>query len=151
MPQMYCSLVGLLYSPYPPACLDVPTFAARYPHIHDDVRDPGSERWNCVGENWPVILHEIATSTSIQGSFTCRKSATRDPWLTSLPKACWGFFRPEKSWQLRPGLNPSTWVLEGSTLPLDHRSRLAILLTHPGCHKNLASPLFQIQDFHNHE
>jgi len=38
-------------------------------------------------------------------------------------KACWGFFRPEKSWLLRPGLNPRTWVLKGSTLPLDHWSR----------------------------
>jgi len=64
----------------PPACLDVPTFAARYPHVHNDARDTSSERWNCVGENKPVILHEIATS-SIQGSFTCRKSATWDPRL----------------------------------------------------------------------
>jgi len=39
-------------------------------------------------------------------------------------KACWGFFHPENSWRLRPGLNPRTWVLKGSTLPLDHRSRL---------------------------
>jgi len=37
-------------------------------------------------------------------------------------KACWGFFRPEKSWWLRPGLNPQSWVLEGSTPPVDHRS-----------------------------
>jgi len=37
-------------------------------------------------------------------------------------KACWGFFRPEKSWRLQPGLNPRTWVLKGSTLTLDHRS-----------------------------
>jgi len=37
-------------------------------------------------------------------------------------KACWGFFRPEKSRRLRPGLNPRTWVLKGSTLSLDHRS-----------------------------
>jgi len=35
----------------PPACLDVPTFADRYPHVPHDVRDPGSERWNYVGEN----------------------------------------------------------------------------------------------------
>jgi len=82
MPQMYCSLVGLLYSSYPhPACLDVPTFTARYPHVHNDARDPRSERWNCVGENWPVILPDIATSTSIQGSFMCCKSATWDPRL----------------------------------------------------------------------
>ena len=26
-------------------------------------------------------------------------------------KACWGFLCPEKSWRLRPGLNPRTWVL----------------------------------------
>ena len=34
-----------------------------------------------MGENWPVILPEIATSTSIQGSFTCCKSVTWDPQL----------------------------------------------------------------------
>ena len=79
-PQMYRSLVGLLYSPYTPTCLQVPTFAARYPHI-PNARDPSSKRWNCVGENWSVILPEIVTSMSIQGSFTCRKSATWDPRL----------------------------------------------------------------------
>jgi hypothetical protein len=38
-------------------------------------------------------------------------------------KVRWEFFRPEKSWRLQPGLNPRTWVLKGSMLPLDHRSR----------------------------
>jgi len=38
-------------------------------------------RWNCVDENWPVILLEIVTSTSIQGSFIGRKSTTWDPRL----------------------------------------------------------------------
>jgi len=52
MPQMYCSLAGLLYSPYPPpTCLEVPTFADRCPHVPHNVRDPSSERWNYVGEN----------------------------------------------------------------------------------------------------
>ena len=41
----------LMYLPYPPAFLDVLTFAARYPHVPNDARDPSSERWNCVGEN----------------------------------------------------------------------------------------------------
>jgi len=72
---------GLLYSP-----LDVPTFAARHPHVPNDTRDPSSGRWNYVGENWPVILPEIATSTSIQGSFTCRKSVTWDPQFYFLSK-----------------------------------------------------------------
>jgi len=53
-------------------------FAARYLHVHNDARDPSSERWNCVGENWPVILPESATSTSFQESFTCPKSTTWD-------------------------------------------------------------------------
>ena len=65
----------------PPVCLDVQTFSARYPHVPNDARDPSSERWNCVGENWPVILPEIVTFTSIQGSFTCHKSVTWDPRL----------------------------------------------------------------------
>jgi hypothetical protein len=33
------------------------------------------------------------------------------------------FFSPLKIRRLRPGLNPRTWVLKDSTLPLDHRSR----------------------------
>jgi len=51
-------------------------------------------------------------------------------------KACWGFFRPEKFWRLRPGLNPRTWVLKGSTLPLDRQSRLffvALVSQHAKC------------------
>jgi hypothetical protein len=40
-------------------------------------------------------------------------------------KACWGFFSPLKIRRLHTGLNPRTWVLKASTLPLDHRSRLA--------------------------
>jgi hypothetical protein len=31
-------------------------------------------------------------------------------------------FSPLKIRRLRPGLNPRTWVLKASTLPLDHRS-----------------------------
>ena len=37
-------------------------------------------------------------------------------------KEFWGFFRPEKSWWLQPALNPRTWVLKGSMLPLDRLS-----------------------------
>jgi len=33
------------------------------------------------------------------------------------------FYRPEKSWRLRPGLNPQTWVIKARTLSLDHQSR----------------------------
>jgi len=64
----------------PPACLDIPTSAARCLHVNN-AWDPSSERWNCAGKNWPVILPEIVTSTSFQGSFTCCKSRTWDQRL----------------------------------------------------------------------
>jgi hypothetical protein len=37
-------------------------------------------------------------------------------------------FTPLKIRRLRPGLNPRTWVLKANTLPLDHRSRLPMVL-----------------------
>ena len=46
----------LIVLPYPPLFLGVPTSAARCLHARNDARDPSSERWNCVGENYPVIL-----------------------------------------------------------------------------------------------
>ena len=36
-------------------------------------------------------------------------------------------FSPLKIRRLRPGLNPRTWVLKASTLPLDHRNRLYLI------------------------
>ena len=45
--------------------------------------------------------------------------------FTSPPKeGVLRIFSPLKVRRLRPGLNPRTWVLKASTLPLDHRSRL---------------------------
>ena len=41
-------------------------------------------------------------------------------------KACWGFFAL-KIRRLRPGLNPRTWVLKASMLPLDHRSHTTLV------------------------
>jgi hypothetical protein len=45
--------------------------------------------------------------------------------FTSPPKeGVLRIFSPLKIRRLRPGLNPRTWILKASTLPLDHRSRL---------------------------
>ena len=61
---------------------------------------------------------------SIQESFTCRKPTTWTDGFTSPPKeGVLRIFSPWKIWRLQPGLNPRTWVLKTSTLPLDHRSR----------------------------
>ena len=56
-------------------------------------------------------------------------------------KVRWGFFRPEKSWWLRPGLNLRTWVLKGSTLPLDNWSRLCISVTYTVLHQSFGNIL----------
>jgi hypothetical protein len=60
-------------------------------------------------------------------SFTCRKRTTWDPrlYFPSEGRRAEDSFRPEKIRRLRSGLNPRTWILKASTLPLDHRSRSA--------------------------
>jgi len=52
-----------------------------------------------MGEKFPRILPKVVTSTSLLGSFTCRRIYDMGP-TALLPlrrKACWGFFSPEKS------------------------------------------------------
>ena len=42
-------------------------------------RDPSSQRWNYVGEKWPMnFAWNARLPSSIRGSFTCRKSTTWD-------------------------------------------------------------------------
>jgi hypothetical protein len=57
------------------------------------------------------------TPTSLLGSLTCRKAATRDRWLyfPSEGRRAEDFFARKIRW-LRPGLNPQTWVPEASML-----------------------------------
>ena len=102
-------LIVLILSPSP-ACLDVPTFAARYLHFHNDARDPSSESTGNFA--WRYDFHVKS------GIFYMPQIC--DMGLKALlplrRKACWGLFRPEKSKRLRLGLNPRTWVLKGSTL-----------------------------------
>ena len=48
-----------------------------------------------MGEKLRRILPKVATSTSLLGSFTCRKFTTWDRRLSLCRKARWGFFRPK--------------------------------------------------------
>ena len=59
--------------------LDVPTFTtSRLP------RDPSSQRWNYVGEKWPMnFAWNDRLPLSIKEYFTCRKSTTWDLRLYS--------------------------------------------------------------------
>jgi hypothetical protein len=104
--------------------LDVPTFAATCLHVHNDARDPSSERQNY---GWEILSGNFAYMASLftpLGIFYMPQIYDMGP-TALLPlwrKACRGFFLPLKIWRLQPGLNPWTWVLKASMLPLDHRS-----------------------------
>jgi hypothetical protein len=90
------------------------------PHPYD-ARDPNSKRWNCGQQCWLVILFKCWLHLGIFYMLQmCEMGPTALLYLQK--KACWEFFCLEKSWRLRPGLNPWTWVLKGSTLPLDQQS-----------------------------
>ena len=110
--------LGVVCHCFPPR-LDVPTFATRCPN---DARDPSGGRWNYGRECCPVILpfRDLLHAANLrQGT----------DGFTSPPKeGVLRIFSPLKIRRLRPGLNPRTWVLKASTLPLDHRSQIKMSL-----------------------
>jgi len=70
-----------------------------------------------MGERLTRILPKVATSTSLLGSFTCRKFTTWDRRLYFPSEGrCAEEFFARKFRRLRPGLNPRTWVPKASTL-----------------------------------
>ena len=95
--------------------------AFRRASVRNDTSDPSSERWNCGRERCPgVILPEFRFPLLLHAA-NLRHGTDG---FTSPPKE--GELRilfALKIRRLRPGLNPQTWVLKSSTLPLDHRSR----------------------------
>ena len=83
------------------------------------------EMW---ARNCPVILPKFRLPCKFRDLLTCRKSTTWDRrlYFPSEGRRAEDYFAL-KIRRLRPRLNPRTWVLKASTLPLDHRSR-----TYPG-------------------
>jgi hypothetical protein len=95
-----------------PLPLDVPTFAVKCLYVRKDARDPSSERWNCGREICPVILPKSRLPLK------CRdRSYAANLRHGNEGRRAEDFFAL-KIRRLRPGLNPRTWVLKASTLPL---------------------------------
>ena len=95
----------------------MPTPAKRCPkRLKWSERTPAAEG-GTMGEKLPRILSKVATSTSLLGSFTCRKFTTwgRRLYFPSEGRRAEDFFA-RKIRRLRPGLNRRTWVLKASTL-----------------------------------
>ena len=85
-------------------------------HVKRRKRTPAAEG-GTMGEKLPRILPKSATSTSLLGSFTCRKFTTWDRrlYFPSEGRRAEDFFAL-KIRRLRPGLNPRTRVPEASKL-----------------------------------
>ena len=86
-----------------------------FPASETTQANPSSGRWK--GKKFPRILPKVATSTSLLGSFTCRKFTTWDRrlYFPSEGRRAEDFFA-RKIRRLRPGLNPRTRVPKASTL-----------------------------------
>jgi len=116
--------LGVVCHCFPPP-LDIPTLAARC--LRPQRR---SERWNCGRERCPVV---ILPKFRIPRKFRDRLHAANlrhgTAGFTSPPKeGVLRIFFALKIRKLRPGLNPQTWVLKASMLPLEHRSRFFFVL-----------------------
>jgi len=100
-------------------CHCFPTFRCSHfrLHVHSDVRGPSSERWNYGRER---LSSNFAYVASIH---TANLRHGTNGFTSRLNEDMLRTFSPLKIRWLRPGLNPQTWVLKASTLPLDHRSR----------------------------
>jgi len=104
-----------------PAFLDVPSFYHQVPP-----RPPRRERsqrrnWELWARMLSGNFAEMTTSTLHLAIFYIPQIYDMGP---TVPKeGVLRIFSPLKIRRLRPGLNPRTWVLNSSTLPLDNRSR----------------------------
>ena len=117
-------VLGVVCNCFPPH-LDVPTFAATCLYVcNDDARDPSSERWNYGRERCPAILPKFRLPPKFRDVLHAANLRLWDRrlYLPSEGRRAEDFFAL-KIRRFRPGLNPRTWVLKASTLPLDHRSR----------------------------
>ena len=86
-------------------------------------RTPAAEG-ETMGEKLPRILPKVATSTSLLGSFTCRKFMTWDRrlYFPSEGRRAEDFFRL-KNPTASAGFEPASSYQRPARLPLDHRSR----------------------------
>ena len=74
--------------------------------------------------NCPVILPKFRLPVKFRDLLHAANLRHGTDGFTSPPKeGVLGIFFVVNIRRLRPGLNPRTWVLKASTLPLDHRSR----------------------------
>jgi hypothetical protein len=108
---MYCSLLRLIVL----TPLWFPPFLSRGAPRQMAWETSISERWNYGREMTDQFSLTMATSTSLYGSFTCRRATTWDRRLYFLSE--WRHAEEFFAWKIRrPGLNQRTWVPEASMI-----------------------------------
>jgi len=118
--------LGVVYHCFPPL-LDVPTFAARCLHVRNVARDSSSERWNYGRESFSGNFAYMASLFIRELLHAANLRHGTDGFTSPRKEGVLRIFSPLKIRRLRPGLNPRTWLLNASTLLLDHRSRSEII------------------------
>ena len=98
-----------------------PLFTTRCLHFRHDVTDVW-RKWELWARMLPGNFAEMTTSTPFRDLLHAANLRHGTDGFTSPPKES-----VLRIFSLRPGLNPRTWVLKASTLPLDHRSRFFII------------------------
>jgi len=122
-----------------------PLFTTRCLHVRHDVRDPCGGSGKCGRECCPGNFAEMTTSTPFRDLLhAANLRHGTDGFISTLKEGVLRIFSPLKTWRLRPGLKPRTWVLKASTLLLDHRSRYTVYI-----HKNKRAGHKTILHLHN--
>jgi len=108
---------------FPPP-LDVPT-STRCLHVQRHERPLAAEGGTLCGRE---VFRQISSRIRLPSNSRDLLHAANlwhgtDGITSPLREGVLRIFSPLKIRQLRPGLNPQTWVPKASTLPLDHRSR----------------------------
>ena len=106
-----------------------PLFRCSHFHYQVPPRPPRRERsqrqkWELWARTLSSSFAEMTTSTPFRDLLHAANLRHGTDGFTSPPKeGVLRIFSPLKIRRIRLGLNPRTWVLKASTLPLDHRSR----------------------------
>ena len=116
--------LGLACHCFPPLFLDVPTFNNQVPPLPPRRDRSQRRKWELWARMLSGNFAEMTTSTPFRDLLHAANLRHGTNGFTSPPKD----FSPLKFRRLRPGLNPRTWVLKASTLPIDHRSRQKCIL-----------------------
>ena len=120
VPCILGKFLGVVCHCFPPL-LDAPTFHHQVPPRPPRRKRSQRRKWELWARMLSGNFAEITTSTPFRDLLHAANLRHGTDGFTSLPKeGVLRLFPPLKNRRLWPGLNPRTWVLKASTLPLDH-------------------------------